>query len=99
MKPIQHQQVFNDASDGISLIENLIRSKNSNYYSFVRWDMSNKYLLQWAKNGIIHKHLKRSAFPLCNDTEICILDKESDLILAKGLLEYYIERQPFENKV
>lgn len=73
----------------IELIVYLIRSKNNNYYSYIRWDMDNELLRKWASSGIIEKGMKKSDRSFFTDKEICIVKKQDDLELVKGLLEKF----------
>lgn len=81
------------ALEGVIMIQNLIRSHNSNYYSYLLYDLENKFIAKWVEQGIINKGVKNSKYPYFPPKQICILNEKriTDLELCKALLIHFFD--------
>lgn len=70
------------------MINNLLKSHESNYYSYVRFDLSNSLIDHWVRNGIVTKGIKESQYAGFDAKEICHLNESriDDLKLVRELL-------------
>ncbi len=79
-----------EAKKVIELIGLLLDSAKNGYYSYLSFDLRNKYIKHWHNNGVIKIGFHKPKYSFMKDKRIChVADKDALMIGRQLLLTHY----------